>query len=49
MDRKPWRGVSGLRVNSEVAEMVIGHEKKGLQRVYDHHTFEPEMREALGQ
>lgn len=39
--------LSGLRVNSDVAEMVIGHGKKGLQRVYDQHTFEPEMREAL--
>lgn len=39
--------LSGLRVNSEVAEMVIGHGKTGLRRVYDQHEFEPEMREAL--
>jgi integrase len=39
--------LSGLRINSEVAEMVIGHGKTGLRRVYDQHTFEPEMREAL--
>ncbi|RVL63344.1 tyrosine-type recombinase/integrase [Sinorhizobium meliloti] len=39
--------LSGLRVNTEVAEMVIGHGKTGLRRVYDQHTFEPEMREAL--
>ena len=27
--------------------MVIGHGRKGIQRVYDQHTYEPEMREAL--
>lgn len=39
--------LSALRVNADVAEMVIGHGKKGLRRVYDQHEFEPEMREAL--
>ena len=39
--------LSSLRVSTEVAEMVIGHGKKGLARVYDQHTFEDEMREAL--
>lgn len=39
--------LSALRVNSDVAEMVIGHGKTGLRRVYDQHGFEPEMREAL--
>ncbi|KPH08840.1 site-specific integrase [Rhizobium acidisoli] len=39
--------LSGLRVNSDVAEMVIGHGKTGLRRVYDQYEFEPEMREAL--
>ena len=39
--------LSALRVNSEVAEMVIGHGKTGLRRVYDQYEFEPEMREAL--
>lgn len=39
--------LSGLRVNADVAEMVIGHGKTGLRRVYDQHEFEPEMREAL--
>lgn len=39
--------LSGLRINSDVAEMVIGHGKTGLRRVYDQHSFEPEMREAL--
>ncbi|AYM62914.1 integrase arm-type DNA-binding domain-containing protein [Agrobacterium fabrum] len=39
--------LSSLRVNSDVAEMVIGHGKTGLRRVYDQHEFEQEMREAL--
>lgn len=39
--------LSGLRVPTEVAEMVIGHGKKGLSRVYDQHGFMDEMREAL--
>ena len=36
-----------LRISDRVAEMVIGHGAKGLQRVYDQHSYEPEMREAL--
>lgn len=39
--------LSSLRVPSEVAEMVIGHGKKGLARVYDQHHYLPEMRDAL--
>ncbi|WP_105438480.1 site-specific integrase [Neorhizobium sp. T25_13] len=39
--------LSALRINADVAEMVIGHGKTGLRRVYDQHQFEPEMREAL--
>jgi integrase len=39
--------LSQLRVRSEVAEMVIGHGKKGLARVYDQHQYLDEMREAL--
>ncbi|MGA7328430.1 MAG: site-specific integrase [Rhodomicrobium sp.] len=39
--------LSGLKVPSAVAEMVIGHGKKGLARVYDQHEFLEEMREAL--
>ena len=31
-----------------VTEMVIGHGRKGIQRVYDQHSYEDEMREALG-
>jgi integrase len=39
--------LSGLRVPDTVAEMIIGHGRKGLQRVYDQHRFVDEMREAL--
>jgi integrase len=39
--------LSGLRVNSEIAEMVIGHGKTGIERIYNHHQYEDEMREAL--
>jgi integrase len=39
--------LSSLRVVDEVAEMVIGHGRKGIQRVYDQHGYLPEMREAL--
>jgi integrase len=35
------------RIREEVAEMVIGHGRKGLQRVYDQHKYVDEMREAL--
>ncbi len=53
----PWRlhdlrrtvrtRLASLRVADEVAEMVIGHGKQGLRRVYDQHSYLPEMREAL--
>jgi len=39
--------LASLRVPDMVAEMVIGHGRKGIQRVYDQHTYETEMREAL--
>jgi hypothetical protein len=39
--------LSSLRISDAVAEMVIGHGRKGLQRVYDQHKFIEEMREAL--
>jgi integrase len=39
--------LASLRVPDMVAEMVIGHGRKGLQRVYDQHTYEAEMLEAL--
>ena len=39
--------LSGLRVPEPVAELVIGHGKKGLSRIYDQHAYADEMREAL--
>jgi hypothetical protein len=39
--------LSALRIPDHIAEMVIGHGRQGLQRVYDQHRYEAEMREAL--
>jgi len=39
--------LASLQVPDTIAEMVIGHGKKGIQRVYDQHTYEAEMRKAL--
>lgn len=39
--------LSALKVQDHVAEMVIGHGRKGIARVYDQHRYIPEMREAL--
>ncbi len=39
--------LAGLGVPDSVAEQIIGHGRKGLQRVYDQHQYEPEQREAL--
>lgn len=39
--------MAALRVSSAVAELVLGHGKRGLARVYDQHSYLPEMREAL--
>jgi hypothetical protein len=39
--------LAGLEVNDTVAEAVLGHGRRGLQRVYDQHGYEPQMRRAL--
>jgi len=39
--------LSDLKVRDEVAEMIIGHGRKGMQRIYDQHRYVDEMREAL--
>jgi hypothetical protein len=31
--------LASLRVSDAVAELIIGHGKKGLQRIYDQHTY----------
>ena len=38
--------LSALRVPDPVAEMIIGHSRKGMARVYDQHKYLDEMREA---
>ena len=59
VELKPWvihdlrrvlrTNLSALRVPDHIAEMVIGHGRQGLQRVYDQHRFVDEMRDALQQ
>jgi len=54
---KPWQThdlrrvvrtkLAALEVNDTVAEMCLGHGRRGLQRVYDQHKYEPQMRRAL--
>jgi integrase len=39
--------LASLRISDLVAEMVIGHGRKGLQRVYGQHRYVDETREAL--
>jgi integrase len=39
--------LAALRVPSEIAEMIIGHGKRGMERVYNQHQYLDEMREAL--
>ena len=39
--------LAALRIPEPVAEMVIGHARKGMARVYDQHKYEDEVREAL--
>jgi len=39
--------LSGLRIPYNVAEMVVGHSKKGMARIYDQYEYSTEIREAL--
>lgn len=39
--------LSALGVADVVAEMVLGHARTGLQRIYDQHKFASEIRQAL--
>ena len=39
--------LAALDVVDHIAEMVLGHGRKGLQRVYDQHKYQPQIREAL--
>jgi integrase len=40
-------GLSSLGVPNEVAELVIGHKRQGVEAVYDLHRFDAEKRAAL--
>lgn len=40
-------GLSQMRVPDAVAELCIGHGRRGLQRVYDRHAYTEEVREAM--
>jgi integrase len=39
--------LSALNIEDHVAEMCLGHGRRGLQRVYDQHRYEPQIRQAL--
>jgi integrase len=39
--------LSALKIQDHLAEMVIGHGRRGIARIYDQHRFEDEKREAL--
>jgi len=39
--------LSALKIDPNVAELVIGHGKKGLARIYDQHLYADEVREAM--
>jgi integrase len=39
--------LSELRVQDHVAELVIGHARRGIAGTYDRHKYQTEMREAL--
>lgn len=39
--------LAGLEVNDTVAELIIGHAKRGLARIYNQHGYEKQMRRAL--
>ena len=41
--------LAALKVPDHVAEMCLGHGRKGLQRVYDQHEYLNEQRDALTQ
>ena len=40
-------GLSAEKVRPDIAELTIGHVKRGMLRVYDQHEFEDERRAAL--
>jgi integrase len=46
--RRTFRSrLSELKVPSEIAELAIGHAKKGLQRIYDQHEYADELADVF--
>jgi integrase len=41
-------GLSACKVRPDIAELTIGHTKRGIVAVYDQHAFDDERRAALG-
>ena len=39
--------LAALEVSDTVAELCVGHAKRGLQRTYDQHSYEAQMRRAF--
>jgi integrase len=39
--------LSALKIEDHVAEKIIGHGRKGLQRIYDQHKYRAEVRDGL--
>jgi integrase len=39
--------LASLKVADHVSEMILGHGRRGLQRVYDQHSYQDEMRAGL--
>jgi len=40
-------GLSACRVRPDIAELTIGHTKRGVVAIYDRHAFDDERRAAL--
>ena len=39
--------LAALDIPDHVAEMCLGHGRRGIQRTYDRHRYEPQIRDAL--
>jgi integrase len=40
-------GLAALDIPDDVAELALGHAKQGLQRIYNQHRYEPQIRAAM--
>jgi ABC-type branched-subunit amino acid transport system substrate-binding protein len=46
--RRTFRtGLSGLKIAPHIAELAIAHGKQGLNRIYDQHEYDAELRYAF--